>query len=315
MKFFTKVPFTSDIRMKCSDLFLLSGSCFTENIGTIMQKLGLRVEFNPHGILFNPLSVALSIENVIKKVAHNQDDILNYNGISFSWMHHTSVHAENENELVKRIDKEKNQFLLNLSNANYMIISWGTAFYYRLKESGRVVANCHKQPAALFNKIFAQPHEIVDSYIRLVQNVLEVNPGLRIILTISPVRHIRDGFVENQQSKAALILAAKSLCEAFPETISYFPAFEIVMDELRDYRFYAEDMIHPGEVAVKYIWERYVEGYFDEYQREILKEAEDIARMKNHRIVFSGSENAIKFEDQKQKMIADFKARNPTFRL
>ncbi len=315
MKFFTKVPIDTDIRLMCSDQFLLTGSCFTEYIGQMMVDLGLQVAFNPHGILFNPLSVAQSIEESLTGNNIEPDDLLNYNGTYFSWKHHTSVHESTDSGLIDRLVEDNKRFRSHLVNGNCLIITWGTAFYYKLIGEEKIVANCHKQPGERFEKLFAMPDQIVELYSKLVRRIQQANPNLRLLLTISPVRHIKDGFIENQQSKAALILAAKALCDDFPEVISYFPAYEIVMDELRDYRFYAEDMVHPNDIAVKYIWERFVDTYFNDGQINILKEAEAIFRMKNHKLLFPGSESGLKFEEQKQKAIADFVSKHPYFRI
>lgn len=315
MKFFTKVPIDTDIRLMCSDRFLLTGSCFTEYIGQMMVDLGLQVAFNPHGILFNPLSVALSIEEALTGNGIDPNDLLNYNGTYFSWMHHTSVHESTDTDLINRLFEGNKRFHSHIVNGNFLIITWGTAFYYKLIGEGKIVANCHKQPAERFEKLLAMPDQIVEIYSKLVRRIQQANPNLHILLTISPVRHIKDGFIENQQSKASLILAAKSLCDDFPKVISYFPAYEIVMDELRDYRFYAEDMLHPNDIAVKYIWERFVGTYFNIEQLHILKEAEAIFRMKNHKLLFPNTESGLKFEVQKQKAIADFLSKHPYFRL
>ncbi len=179
--------------------------------------------------------------------------------------------------------------------SDYLLLTFGTSWVYRLVSSGQIVCNCHKLPARKFKRELLDPREIAQSFKSLVERIRKLNPGIKIIFTISPVRHWKDGATGNQLSKAALILAVNELCTAFPEFTGYFPAYEILLDDLRDYRYYASDLVHPSEEAITYIWEKFSLTYFDEDTRNLNREIGSLSMAMNHRSLFPETENHKKF--------------------
>lgn len=239
---------------------LLLGSCFSDNIGEKLVNGGFSATVNPLGTLYNPASIASVITECAKPAGQR-------NGEFFDWLHSKAdlSWAETPDSL----------------STDILCITFGTAWIYRLKETGMVVANCKKQPDRLFVREKLSVNAIVDTWSQLIENWPD-GECPRMIFTVSPIRHKKDGLHENQVSKATLLLAVNELCKRYPEKCEYFPAFEIMMDELRDYRFYAEDMMHPSAVAVDYIWEQFQETYFSEQTRQITLNKEKIHKQEQH---------------------------------
>lgn len=299
----------------CRDKYVFSGSCFSENIGLRMRSVGLDVCINPNGILFNPLSVAGSLRRIFSGKAYEADELDMVGDLYFSWQHHGSYKSVRTKDILDSMNSDLSTATDLLRAGCVLVLTWGTAYYYTLRSGGQVVANCHKQPSHLFEKVFAEPDEIVDVYQDLLSGLWHKYPQTKVILTISPVRHLKDGFIKNQQSKASLVLAAAKLVQLYEGRLLYFPAYEIVLDELRDYRFYAADMVHPAEMTIEYIWERFKESFFGEDEQQILKEAEEIARLKNHRPLFPESVANQRFEAARSVRIRDFSARYPYLKI
>lgn len=297
--------------MLCSDKFVLTGSCFSQHIGKKLASCGMKILENPHGILFNPLSIALSLGNALSGRRYGEEICLRRDGLFFSYMHHTSIYNVDKEKLIVRINEDNMHLQEDLTVADYLIITWGSAHYYRLNTSGNIVANCHKQPSETFEKKMATVAEIVEMYEQLFVSLFDKNPGIKIVMTVSPVRYLKDGFIENQISKANLILAVHHLCQKFTNRVMYFPSYEIFMDELRDYRFYDRDMVHPNELGIDYVWERFRRTYFDKEQQGIIEEAENINRMKNHRILFPEAESTGKFMESREAAIGRFCEKYP----
>jgi hypothetical protein len=272
---------------------LLIGSCFTENIGTKLKQHKFSVLENPNGILFNPVSIAYSLNSYISGKAYTKDDLFYENELWNSWQHHTRFSHPEQNEclsLINQSQKEANAFL---QEAGWLLITLGSAFVYQLKNK-EVVANCHKVPTDKFNKQLLGIDEIVVMLNDTIRQLLQFNPALKIIFTISPVRHLRDGFVENNRSKAALIQAVHQLISG-SDKLFYFPAYELVIDDLRDYRFYAEDMVHPNYTATNYVWEKFVVTCIDGSSQKLMKEINEINAAKNHKPFNPASEQHKKF--------------------
>lgn len=235
------------------DKCFLAGSCFAENIGLMMQQRGFNVLSNPWGILFNPISIAELMECATGLKNDFSIQPVRRDEVFVSLFQHSRLFGQTENELsgtVQVVTDEARQFC---REANTFIITFGTANVFVEKASGRVVANCHKQPSAMFERKMLHVEEILKPW----YNIISANPEQRFIFTVSPVRHSRDGLMANNLSKATLLLAVHHLCASFPEQCFYFPSYEIVIDELRDYRFFKEDMVHPNETAIKYVWEKW----------------------------------------------------------
>jgi len=280
-----------------------------------MKSVGLDVCINPNGILFNPLSVAVSLRRIMEGKAYEADELDLVGDLYLSWQHHGSYKSVRSADILDSINRDLKTAESHLRAGCVLALTWGTAYYYILRSNGEIVANCHKQPSHLFKKAFAEPDEIVDFYQDLLSALWQRYPQTKVILTISPVRHLKDGFVENQQSKASLVLAAGKLVQLYEGRLMYFPAYEIILDELRDYRFYAADMVHPAEMAIEYVWERFKESFFGEDEQQVLKEADEIARLKNHRPLFPESEANQRFEAIRNVRIRDFSARYPYLKI
>ncbi len=261
---------------------LWMGSCFTENIGSRLKQLKFPSEVNPFGVLYNPESIRNSIYILTEKRLFTEKDLNYGNDLWYSFYHHSSFsHPDRVMCLVKindRILKASSLF----KNADFLFITFGTARAYRKKDDGKVVSNCHKLPHKNFSQVLLSVNEIVDSYINIINHLRDFNPGLKLVFTISPVRHWKDGATGNQVSKSTLMLAIAKLVETF-DHVSYFPAYEIIMDELRDYRFYADDMLHISNQGVDYIWKKFTASFLGPASLPLVKEITSIKQGIEHR--------------------------------
>jgi len=262
---------------------LMMGSCFTENIGRQLERFCFPVVINPFGVTYNPLSVKKGLDALMHKEVYREEDLNLHNDLWFSFDHYTGFSSLDRGEALEAINQSFRAAKELLKKAGVVILTWGTSWVYRYKETGQVVCNCHKIPAKEFTRSQLSTGEIIKAYEELLPQLFELNSSLKIIHTISPVRHWKDGAHGNQLSKAALLLAGDALQERFPDRFFYFPSYEIVMDELRDYRFYAEDMIHTGHQTTAYIWEKFQQVLISESSSEIIKELEPLIKLREHR--------------------------------
>jgi len=267
-----------------SELFLI-GSCFTEHISHKLASHKFNTCTNPFGIVYNPISMAKCLERL---AAGNQPfseaELFENAGLWHSWDHHGHFSKPDKKETLEGINTAYHQAAENLKKSDFLLLTFGTADVFTLQETGNVVANNHKMPGAIFAPRRLSVSEIVESTLQTLEKVKAArgNSGLKVILTVSPVRHLRNGLVENQRSKAALILACEEICNRLEEA-SYFPAYELLLDDLRDYRFYAADMIHPSEVAVDYVWQFFSDTYFSEETRRLNDQIGKILAAAQHR--------------------------------
>ena len=317
MEFRTKVeipPFGKTSGYRSKNMFL--GSCFTENIGENMQRLCFDTDINPFGILYNPLSIARSLQRLINGESFSREELFLQNGLWHSYMHHGRFsHADPETAL-KGINERFNQSAAYLQNADFLFITLGTAWIFELKSTGKVVANCHKVPAAEFRRFRLTVQEAVEHLRDVLEELFQVNPGIHVVLTVSPIRHLKDGANGNQVSKSVLLLAADALTRGFgPERCSYFPSYEIVMDELRDYRFYAEDMTHLSDVAIRYIWNRFAETLIDPESRDLAKRIEPVIRATEHRPFNRLSQEHLSFLQKTEEKAIEILKNNPYIHL
>jgi hypothetical protein len=303
-------PIASEHRIGYESPILFMGSCFTENIGNKMLELKFPALVNPFGVLYNPASVRSSLEVLLDTRDFNENDLLYHNNRWLSFYHDTEFSDENKDECLKKINTSVNQARKQLQNASYLIITFGTAWVYQYKETGKVVSNCHKIPAKEFERVKLGVEDVFVQWAKLLNRVEDLNPDLKIIFTVSPVRHWKDGAVQNQLSKSTLILAINQLKKIF-DNVEYFPAYEIMMDDLRDYRFYADDMLHPSSVAVDYIWEHFSKTYFENETNIIANEVKQIVQAQNHRPFNPESKDYIKFVDQLESKKKDLNKRFP----
>ena len=263
---------------------LFMGSCFTENVGHKMEALKFPADINPFGILYNPLSVAHGLRFLLEKKTFTKNELIQHHGLWHSFYHHSRFSFADAAKTLETINNRIHISSEFLKNANFLFLTFGTAWVYEYKNTGQTVSNCHKIPEKEFRRFRLSPGEIVEEYRQLLSDVWKFNPEIKVVFTVSPIRHWKDGAIENQRSKATLLLAIDMLIKEFGETrCNYFPAYEIVMDELRDYRFYNEDMIHLSTVAVNYIWEKFQLALIDKESQKISEKIKNLIALVNHR--------------------------------
>ncbi|WP_293304561.1 GSCFA domain-containing protein [Allomuricauda sp.] len=286
MKLQTIVPLQkAEQPIDYSSKMLLLGSCFVENMGERLDYYKFRSLQNPFGILFHPLALENLMERALGDKTYQEDEVFEQNGIWHCFDAHSDLNAHSREALLNHLNQRLQETKAELENTTHMIITLGTAWVYKNIASRKVVANCHKVPQKEFVKRLLTPEEIQSSLARLVDLVQQVNPKANLIFTVSPVRHLKDGFVENQQSKSHLITALHSVLSSRAQSrdVSYFPAYEIMMDELRDYRFYGKDLVHPNELAVEYIWEKFKDTWISPDCYSVMDEVDSVQKGLQHR--------------------------------
>lgn len=263
----------------------LAGSCFTEHIGAKLAQHKFNILQNPNGILFNTASLSQSIINYIDHKIYNPEELFYYNELWTSWDHHSKFSSVDKKNSLQQINKSQQAAHEFLQTADWAILTLGSAFVYELTEEsqkGRIVANCHKLPATAFQKRLLDLQEVLTQLDGLIYRLKKFNPTLKIIFTISPVRHLREGLMENNRSKATLIQAVHQVVDKF-SGLYYFPAYELVIDDLRDYRFYAEDMVHPNYAATNYVWEKFIQTCVEPEALPLMKELHAIYMAMHHK--------------------------------
>ena len=298
---------TLEQRIVYGDRLLFLGSCFADEIGNICKGLGFDALVNPFGVLFNPASICQSVERLESGKVYTKDDVIEVGGEFFcTFSHNTEFWNPSPEKLLEAVNGSLNFARQHFLHAKWIVISLGTSWIYRHKQRGLIVSNCHKLPSQLFQREFLTTEQSTESLSQLV----EKHKDKQFIFTVSPLRHLKDGLHENQISKAALLLAVEEICKRFGNA-HYFPAYEILLDELRDYRFYKEDMIHPTEQAVRYIWERFTDFAIAEGELPAMKQAQELKLMLQHKVFFPESEAFRKFEAVKNNKMADFERNYP----
>ncbi|MCU0376868.1 MAG: GSCFA domain-containing protein [Bacteroidales bacterium] len=298
---------TEKINYRTPVMFI--GSCFANEIGYRMASGKMDVMTNPHGTLFNPFSVAGAIDRFIAAHTYTENDIYLHDNRYMSLDHHTAFSSYDRDILRERLNSVSVNSSGFLRRASFLFVTFGTSYVFTLKESGAVVANCHKLPSSLFNRSLASSSEITDRWSETLDRLAQTNPGLKVWFTVSPVRHLSDGAHANQVSKANLLLAVEELVK-HPAVSGYFPAYEIFMDDLRDYRFYAADMVHPSETAIDYVWERFTSVFIESPVLRVWNEAARITRAMAHRLT-GGKEEKSPFASAMLGRIAELKEKAP----
>lgn len=274
------VPYEFKITYQSSVLTM--GSCFADSMGKRMVDNKFNVFPNPFGIIYNPVSIIKLIHFAIDETYPDDDTYIKSQGVYYNYDLHSEFSALTVEELKLKVEGAIISTHKFLQEADWIFLTFGTAIGYILKENNQLVANCHKVPAKQFEKHFLTQKQIISSFENLFQQLTAFNPGLRIILTVSPVRHLRETLELNSVSKSILRITCHTLQEEY-EAVSYFPAYEILLDDLRDYRFYASDMLHPNETAEDYIWDKFMSAYFDEFTCDTLSEWVKVKRALDHR--------------------------------
>ncbi|WP_225901783.1 GSCFA domain-containing protein [Zobellia barbeyronii] len=274
---------------------VLLGSCFSENIGQKFNYFKFRALQNPFGILFHPLAIENLVSRAVLQKEYTEDDVFYHNERWQCYDAHSDLSSVSKEELLISLNNGIKNTVENLADATHISITLGTAWVYRNIETEAVVANCHKVPQKQFSKELLGIEEIVSSLTNIIAAVQSINPSVQFILTVSPVRHLKDGFVENQRSKAHLIAAIHEVVEGSNLKADYFPSYELQMDELRDYRFYKEDMVHPSQLAVDYIWEKFKLVWITEEAQKSMLQIDAIQKGLRHRPFHPDSEQHLKF--------------------
>lgn len=290
MNFTTKVPIVKSKHPINYDSKIVSlGSCFSENMGEKFSYFKFQNIVNPFGIIFNPASIENLVSRVVKKEKFTEEDIFFHNDLWNCFEMHSELSHPDKTIFLNQLNQALSDFHIQIFKSTHFQITYGTSWVYKNKQSGKIVANCHKVPQSQFDKEILSVSTIEKSIQNTIDLIRKINPSCHFIFTVSPVRHIKDGFIENQRSKAHLITAIHNLA------LPYFPSYEIMMDELRDYRFYAEDMLHPSQTAIDYIWVRFFENYISEENHATMEEVCSIQKALAHRPFNPDSESHQKF--------------------
>lgn len=294
---------------------MLLGSCFAQNIGQRLSDYKFNVDVNPFGIIYNPLSVSEALQRICSGVLFNSSspEVFMHNGLWHSYLHHGSFSCRDKETLIETLNARLHAAHDNIMTAEVLMLTFGTAYVYRLKDNGMVVGNCHKQPQNIFDRSLLSVGEIVEAVASVVDELLSKNPSLKVLFTVSPIRHLRDGAHDNQLSKATLLLAIEELCRKYQGKTHYFPSYEIVLDELRDYRFFAEDMVHPSSVAIDYIWECFGRCYFSSETLRLNDAVAEIVRAMSHRPFDAASEEYHRFLSKILLKITELRKKYPYF--
>jgi hypothetical protein len=286
------------------------GSCFAEHITQRMDQRKFNTMLNPFGILYNPISIAMGMAVLMGQKQLSEAELFAHNGLWHSFFFHGKYSGQNQQQVWKEMGQAVVQGTSFLQQADWMICTFGTAYVFEHKQTAQVVANCHKLPNQDFDRRRLGVNEIIDVWEQSLGSLWQLNPDLKVLLTVSPIRHIRDGLVENQRSKAALLLAVEQLCTKYPK-VQYFPAYELMMDDLRDYRFYESDLIHPNAQAIDYIWDKFSKVYFDTPTKELNSRIERMVQAALHRPLHPGTEAHQAFLRQQLDKIQDFAEEYP----
>ena len=311
MQLQTQIPIKKQAKntIDYNSKLLLLGSCFSDNIGDKLNYFKFQTSINPLGIHFHPRAIETLITNAINEKKYTSEDLIFQNERWHCFDAHSNLSSSNKNDILNNL----NTFILStkkqLKEASHLIITLGTSWIYRFIELDSIVANCHKIPQKKFLKELLTINEITESLDAIYALIKTINKDINIIFTVSPIRHLKDGFIENTQSKSHLIAAIHSVIKDNKNT-HYFPSYEIMMDELRDYRFYAEDMIHPNKTAINYIWEKFIDSWFTENSKQIMKEVDIIQKGMLHKPFNENSTQHQLFlenlEKKKSNLIAQF---------
>lgn len=266
---------------------LMMGSCFTENIGQYLKNHSFHILENPNGILFNPVSVADAIHSYIHREYIREEDLFQLNETWHSWKFHSRYSGISKEDALAKMNHSIDEAHRFLKTASCIIVTLGSAWVYELTDlaagnAGAIVANNHKAPASWFRRRLLSAGEVNSLMVSLITALKNFNPVLQIIFTISPVRHLREGVIDNNRSKAVLIQSVHDLTNTF-EQIYYFPSYELVMDDLRDYRFYAEDLVHPNYQATQYVWDKFVDACIDDNSAQLFKMIREIKLAYQHK--------------------------------
>ncbi|MBQ5751405.1 MAG: GSCFA domain-containing protein [Bacteroidaceae bacterium] len=292
---------------------LLIGSCFADNIGRLLHNHKFSIDANPFGVQYNPLSIATVLERIAdgRPFTADSPEIFEHNGKWHSIMHHSDFSRNSQEDLLQAINHRLSQAHNGITKCNVVIVTLGTAYAYTRNSDNTIAGNCHKLPGNMFTRRLLSIEEITEKLAAVMQRFVSANPGIKFLFTVSPIRHLRDGAHDNQKSKATLLLAIDRIMQMFPQNSCYFPSYEIMMDELRDYRYYADDMLHPSTKAVEYIWECFSKCYFSKETQALCIKTAEITRALLHRPFDAKSASYRLFVEQTLEKIEKLSKEHP----
>ena len=296
-----------DFKISYPSTHFLIGSCFSEHIGNKLDRAKFSTLLNPFGILYHPSSIARVLTRLLNEDKYNENDLQFENERYVSFDHHGVFNHPDKETILNSINNSLAKGIASIKNADFIYITWGTANGYQLKDSDtKIVSNCHKIEAKKFTKTRSTTEDIVANYRVLFAKLFDRNPKAKVLLSVSPVKHLKDGIIENNLSKASLLLAADQLAKEF-ESVYYFPSFDLLQDDLRDYRFYAKDMAHPNEMAIDYIWNYFQDNLFSQKTKDLLKKIYSIQQALEHRPLHPENESHKTFVKQTMERIKALK--------
>jgi len=288
---------------------LLLGSCFSEEIGSLLQHNGFDCLVNPGGTLFHPLTLAKLLNWALDEPAPLR--ILQRDDIFLSWDLSGTFYALSAQDFEQKVKTLHHNLRHYLQHASHLLLTFGTAWVYELKSDSLIVANCHKAPSADFKKHLSDLTTLQETWLLLIERLQQFNPDLALVFTVSPVRHLKDGLIENTRSKARLQLLVEALCEV--PNCHYFEAYEIVLDQLRDYTYFKDDTVHPNQKAIGVVWAQFLEKFLDTSTIQILEEWRALQKSKAHKMLYPQSKEAKRLEEELAKRTAEFFRRYPDF--
>jgi len=269
-------------QLSYQDSFLSIGSCFAQNLGQQLHKQLYNILINPFGVLYNPSSIGNSLQQLLGEAFFEEKDLLPHNDAWHSLHHHSSFSNTDQQRALTTINASLKEARKQLQKTRCLFLTFGTAWVYIWKDSGQVVSNCHHFPAARFERQRLSVESILNTFLAILPALKARFESLEIILTVSPIRHLKDGFVENQVSKATLVLAVQQLVEQL-DYCHYFPAYELLLDDLRDYRYYDKDLVHPNTLAIEYIWQAFEQAHLSSKEQPLRQKVAKLQQAANHR--------------------------------
>ncbi len=294
-----------------ADAITMVGSCFAEHISSKLDRYKYKVLSNPFGILFNPVSIANSFERIANAAYYEEHELILHDGLYHSMDHHGSFSGKNKESVLELINAGIKQARQHIAESKFVFVSLGSAKVYRYHLTGQIVGNCHKIPQNSFDAFRLSVNECESALETITECIKRISPSAQIIWTVSPVRHLRDGIEENQRSKSTLLLAVDLQLKKLPFG-GYFPAYEIMMDQLRDYRYYARDMTHPSPLAIDIIWSMFADIYLDPHEIEMHHDIEQVHRTMEHRFIHEDKEGMKSFALKQIKKIEHLESLNPS---
>ncbi len=273
--------FKGDFLIQPETKVMSIGSCFSEHISTKLMSNGLQIIQNPFGILYNPISIATNLNRALNFTSYQMKDLAYHDGLWHCFDFHGRFSHPDQKICLDKVNQAISTASRAIKSSDVVLLTFGTGWGFRMKESGKIVANCHKFPALEFERVLLKPGKIIDIWKGLFKNWFAVNPDIKLLISISPVRYLRDGMHGNNLGKASLQLAVDELVNQF-DMISYFPAFELITDDLRDYRFFDHDYAHPSREAIGYVWKRFKKAYLSAELQNIIKSIEKIKKQSAH---------------------------------